>query len=68
MSMTQEEKERLAGRVVAVLRDDDPWARIAELRAKVEAGDEGDDGMNGAVVAIAQAVLEQRDRERGPDG
>ena len=39
MSMTQEEKERLADRVVAILRDDDPTARLAELRERVEAGD-----------------------------
>ncbi len=59
MSMTQEEKEKLADRVVAVLRDDDAEARMAELKAKVDAGEEGDDGMNSTVLAIVLALSEQ---------
>ena len=58
MSMTQEEKEHLAGRVVAVLRGDDPRIALEELRRKVDAGDEGDDGLNSTVLAIAQALME----------
>lgn len=58
MSMSQEEKECLADRIVAVLKDDNPKARIAELKAKVEAGDEGVDGMNSTVLAVALAMAE----------
>ncbi|MBM4318833.1 MAG: hypothetical protein FJ125_02490 [Deltaproteobacteria bacterium] len=58
MQMTREEKERLAERVVAVLRDDDPPARLGELRVQVEAGDEGEHGDNSIVLALATAMWE----------
>ena len=57
-SMTQEDKEKLAERIVALLKDEDPKARVAELQAKVEAGDEGEDGMNSAILAVSIAMLE----------
>jgi hypothetical protein len=62
MSLTQDEKERLADRVVEILRDEAPAKRVAELRVRVEAGDEGDEGLNSAVLAVAQAILETRGR------
>ena len=57
MPLTQEEKEKLANRVVAVLQTEDPRASLTVLAAQVEAGDEGEDGMNSAVIAIATAIL-----------
>ena len=57
--MNQEEKERLADRVVELLRDPDRRARFAELRAKIQAGDEGEDGLNSAALAVAVAVAEE---------
>lgn len=56
--MTPEEKERLAERIVTLLKDKDAKAKIAELQAKVEAGDEGEDGMNSAILAVAIAMSE----------
>ena len=56
--MTNEEKERLADRVVALIRDPDPRARFAELKAMIDAGDEGEDGLNSAALAVAVAVAE----------
>ena len=57
--LSEAEKERLADRVVAVLKDPEPRQRVAELRARVEAGDEGEDGLNSAVLAIAIALAEK---------
>jgi hypothetical protein len=59
MPLSQAEKELLADRVVAVLRDPDPRRRVAELRARVEDGDEGEDSLNSAVLAIVIAVSEK---------
>lgn len=59
MPLTQDEKEALADRVVSVVRAPDPEIALRDLGAKVEAGDEGDDGMNSAVLAIATAILRQ---------
>ena len=56
MPLTQEEKEKLADRVVAVLKASD---RLETLRAQVAAGDEGEDGMNSAVLAIATAIMQR---------
>lgn len=58
MSLTREEKEHIADRVVALLRDSDPRARLAELKLKVDAGDEGEDGRNSVVLALATAMFE----------
>ena len=57
--LSQEEKERLADRVVSVLRDPEPRRRVAELRARIEAGDEGEEGLNSAVLAIVIALAEK---------
>lgn len=57
--LSKEEKERLADRVVSVLKDPDPRQRVAELRARVEAGDEGKDDLNSAVLAIVIALAEK---------
>lgn len=57
--MNQQDKERLAERVVELLRDPDRRARLAELRAKILAGDEGEDGLNSAALAVAVAVAEE---------
>jgi hypothetical protein len=57
MPLTPEEKEELAERVVAVLKAENPRAELAALRTRVEAGDEGADGMNSAALAIATALL-----------
>jgi hypothetical protein len=57
MPLTQDEKEKLADRVVAVLRAEDPRRAMAALSRAVEAGQEGEDGMNSAVLAIATALL-----------
>jgi hypothetical protein len=57
--MTHEERDRLAERIVAVLKDAVPEARIAELREAVDAGDEGEDGTNSVVLAVAIAMVEQ---------
>lgn len=59
MPLTPEEKERLSDRVVQVIRSPNPHGALDELRAKVAVGDEGDDGMNSAVLAIATAILRQ---------
>ncbi len=56
MPLTPEEKERLSDRVVQVIRSPNPHGALDELRAKVAVGDEGDDGMNSAVLAIATAI------------
>ena len=56
--MTKEEKEHLAERIVALLKDKDAKTRIAELQAKVEDGDEGEDGLNSAILAVAIAMSE----------
>jgi hypothetical protein len=56
--MTNEEKERLAERVVVLLKAPDFRVRFAELKARVDAGDEGEDGLNSAALAIAVAVAE----------
>jgi PHD/YefM family antitoxin component YafN of YafNO toxin-antitoxin module len=57
--LTEEEKERLADRVVSVLRDPEPRQRVAELKAQVEAGNEGEEGLNSAVLAIVIALAEK---------
>jgi len=57
--MTPEEKEKLADRIVAVLRDENPNARVVELKRAVDAGDEGQDGMNSVVLAVAAAMLKR---------
>ena len=57
--MTQEQKEALADRVVALLRDPDPRARLAALQARIRAGDAGPDGLDPALLALATALLEQ---------
>ena len=57
MPLTEQEKELLAERVVAVLKSAAPDASLQGLRARVEAGDEGEDGMNSVVLAIATAIL-----------
>ena len=57
MPLTEQEKELLAERVVAVLKSAAPDACLQALRARVEAGDEGEDGMNSVVLAIATAIL-----------
>lgn len=62
MSMSQEEKEHLASRVVDILRADDVAERIARLENKVAAGDEGEDGFNSTVLAIVRALREQGKR------
>ncbi len=62
MSMTSHEKELLAERVVEFLRSDDPKDALAELKNKVESGDEGPDGLNSTVLAISQALLEHLKR------
>ncbi len=59
MPLTPEEKEQLADRIVAVLRDDDPKARLAELERSIKAGEEGEDGMNSVVLAVAAAMLKR---------
>lgn len=62
MSLSSEEKEQLADRIVAVLRDDDPKARVVELKKAVDASDEGEDGMNSVVLAVAAAMLKRMKR------
>ena len=57
LPITQEEKEKLADRVVALLRAENPKASLDALEARVAAGDEGKDGMNSAVLAITTAIL-----------
>ncbi len=57
MPLSQQEKERLADRVVSILRASDPQGCLRALRDRVEAGDEGEDGMNSAALAIATAIL-----------
>lgn len=59
MPLTPEEKEQLADRIVAVLRDDDPKARMAELERAIQAGEEGEGGMNSVVLAVAAAMLKR---------
>jgi PHD/YefM family antitoxin component YafN of YafNO toxin-antitoxin module len=59
MPLSEQEKEQLAERVVAILRDPAPRRRAAELKARVEAGDEGEDGLNSAVLAIVVVVGEK---------
>ena len=49
----------LADRVVAVLKAQDREAQMESLRVQVAAGDEGQDGMNSAVLAIATAILKR---------
>ena len=61
-SMTPEEKELLADRIVALLKADDPRAELAELARKVNAGEEGEDGLNSVVLAVATAMLEHLSR------
>ena len=58
-SMSVEEKEALADRIVAVLKDSNPAAKIADLKKQIDAGDEGEDGMNSVVAAVAIAMLER---------
>lgn len=58
MRMSSEEKERLADRVVALLKDEDPFARLRELRERVQAGLEGPEGEDAIVLALAQAMAE----------
>ncbi len=60
--MTPEEKEQLADLVAEVLRDPDPMARIAELQAKVQAGDEGEHGYNSVILALSMAMVEHMRR------
>ena len=62
--MTQEEKEHLANRIVAVLRSEDPHACLDDLDNKVKAGDEGDDGLNSVVLAVAAAMVDHLKRGR----
>lgn len=57
MSLTQEEKESLANRVVAILKASKPSARLEALERLVRADEDGDDSMNGAVLAIATTLL-----------
>jgi hypothetical protein len=59
MPLTQDEKEALADRVVAIVRAQEPESALSSLRVKVESGDEGEDGMNSAVLAIATAIFRQ---------
>lgn len=59
MPLTPEEKEQLADRIVEVLRDEDPKARMSELERAVKAGEEGKDGMNSVVLAVAAAMLKR---------
>ena len=59
MPLTVEEKENLAERIVTVLRDEDPRARMTELKKAVDAGNEGPDGLNSAVLAVAAAMYKR---------
>lgn len=57
--MSDVDKEALADRVVALLKEDDPAAALAALAEQVKAGDEGPDGNNSVALAIATALVEQ---------
>jgi hypothetical protein len=59
--MTSEEKELLADRVVALLKDPNPHARLAELRARIESGKDVPDE-EGVVLALTTAMLEHLHR------
>jgi hypothetical protein len=67
--MTQQEKERLADRVVEILKDPDPLARLRTLQRRVEGGDEGPDGNDSVVLALTTALIEQMGwPRRAPSG
>ena len=58
VGMTQQEKEVLADRIVALLKSEDLDASLQELSARVKAGDEGKDGLDSVVLAVAMAMRE----------
>jgi hypothetical protein len=62
MSMTKQQKEQLADRIVGLIKSDNAAAEIAALEEKVNNGDEGDDGMNSVMLAVCIAIREHTKR------